>query len=129
MKQRITITQLNELRDEQKQKLREWWQPQPYDVYVAHESTVHIAIGSLYSGTMEQVIDFGDQFGRNHYKSRCLPLLSIGQMVELIQQECHLFKGIERSVYNTWYVSIGIVAYGYKEEICDALWEAVVKIL
>ena len=51
MKQRITVEQLNELADEQKEKLREWWKPAYSDiVHVCNEYENKVcAIDSCYN--------------------------------------------------------------------------------
>jgi len=122
VKQRIELAQLNELTDEQKEKLREWWKPKRHDVFY-----------SYYAKT-EAVYQPGMFIGGRPPKSnKCIPLLSIGQMIEILgdnltsiingdsgYQICTAteFRGLQGSVAGE--------VYG---ELADALWPAVKPIL
>ncbi|KIL35857.1 hypothetical protein SD71_10710 [Cohnella kolymensis] len=74
MKQRITKIQLREISDEQKEQLREWWNPQYGDAYYYPkvDSTGHVPSGYL-------------GWELDDMKTRVLPLLSIGQMIEFLE--------------------------------------------
>lgn len=54
--------------------------------------------------------------------------LSIGQMIEFIQEKKPL-KSISKSRFDKWAVSIDTATLGYKDELCDSLWETVTRIL
>lgn len=115
MKQRITVEQLNELTEGQKEKLREWWRP-----------------------------TYGDLAVSNHYQDKpfsvpkepfakeiCTPLLTVGQMIELL-----LMKGANKYPTIQDYNSDALVAVNIKEYIeevdeclCDALWKVIKKTL
>lgn len=116
MKQRITVKELNKLFDAQKEELREWWKPQQGDVCT-----------DLNDGTIvlnyvddESVADL-KRYGR-------MPLLSIGQMIQLISESKPL-KSISKSRFDKWAVNIDTATLGYKDELCDSLWETITRIL
>jgi hypothetical protein len=53
--------------------------------------------------------------------------LSIGQMIDFIQEKKPL-KSIAKSRFDKWAVNIETTTIGYKDEICDSLWETVTRI-
>jgi len=120
MKQRITPEQLQELTEEQKQKLREWWQPHFGDV-----------LNSL--NCDEVVFVYADGRGRLNFdsdgyewdiKENCLPFLPIGKMIEILQSKDISLQDILFDVnYEHDIVPI------YEGELCDALWQAVKAVL
>jgi truncated hemoglobin YjbI len=57
------------------------------------------------------------------------PLLSIGQMIQFIQEKKPQLKGISKNRFDKWFVNLDTGMLGYKDELCDALWEAVRQIL
>jgi hypothetical protein len=146
MKRRITIKQLNELTDEQKQKLREQWKPQEGDwVYDAIEGThiivlseVDYRIGSfLYSKT-----PFISNDGIRRYeptteiKKYWLPLLDISQMIELLQnnpdkvkfdydETIVVYKDASKSILKADTYFVGL----HDTDMCDKLWQAVKAVL
>lgn len=71
MKQVISSGQLRELTPEQQEKLRKWWIPQIGDVFMCTGN--EFLEGKIFSCD-----------GDNRPISLSLPLLSIGQMIELI---------------------------------------------
>jgi hypothetical protein len=123
MKQRITIEQLNELTDEQKKRLREWWKPQEGDFIISDKDSRIRIIGKPNNNSATQF------FPRalNGYEcdiiilKTCLPLLSIGQMIELTEST-NIIK------YNGGW-ALDDDAVEFHDELCDALWEAVKQIL
>lgn len=120
MKQRITVEQLNELTVEQKEKLREWWKEnlKTYDVACYKFGRDNVVLVIQYSDSMHKAMD--DSFN-------CLPLLSIGQMIELLRdKERYNLKEIEDFVddYNTFYLTW----FEFKE-FCDAIWDEVKRAL
>jgi hypothetical protein len=122
MKQRITIEQLNKLTDEQKERLREWWTPQTHDV-VFYRSFEKEFVVEGYTGS---TLHFADGSGTWSYD--CLPLLSIGQMIQFINEKKPL-KSISKARFDKWTVNIETATLGYKDELCDSLWETVTRIL
>jgi len=125
MKQRITVEQLQELSEEQGGRLREWWRPVAGDYFTA-----------LFSGTpLNRVISnvskrYEGQIRDSHCNvweiADCLPLLSIGQCIELgyflgIHADLTIPLYQDKDYPLTWYP-------GRKEEpieIIDALWGAI----
>lgn len=69
MKQNISITDLNELSDTGKERLREWW-----DKKLPYESAKNLTETSQW---------LSEQVG-NMVKLKHLPLLSIGQLIEFL---------------------------------------------
>lgn len=61
--------------------------------------------------------------------STSLPLLSIGEMIEFIQEKKPQLKGISKNRFDKWFINIDTAQLGYKDELCDALWEATVQVL
>jgi hypothetical protein len=79
------------------------------------------------------LIDCGGS-GKTLIKDNCLPLLDIGQIIELLELskptlhiDKHLPKGIEkRTMYEVFQQGAGT---HWGETLCDALWEATKAIL
>lgn len=124
MKQRITIEQLNELTEEQMQQLREWWKPNRGDMFFYPERNLVLLV--------EAASDDGIESAGNLIKKlACLPLLSIGQMIEFLDPDgCTIFAfcnmiAAEPLVYEA---SVNGEQF-YGANMCDALWEAVKQIL
>lgn len=116
MRQRITVEQLNELIDEQKQKLREWWdkvEPQKYDVFYGFgEVGVIDCVCEGQKDAPAVIMVCG--YAASCTTGTLLPLLSIGQMIEII--------GMDRIPYEIWESCTN-------EELCDALFDAVKAVL
>lgn len=115
MKRRITIDQLNELTDEQKKKLNEWYKPQEGDF---------IALKTC--GRQEWTIytkDFDLSFCKED-----LPLLDIGQMIEFLDT---LQLDIYKTLGGTWSVNNlnGETFECGHVDLVDALWKAVKQLL
>ena len=94
MKQNITVEQLNELSAKGKEKLRKWCEEK----------------------------DYGDYIRSNGPNTRELelPLLSIGQMIEFLDE--HKRKLRVSAVFQSW--ELGKSGGGGDVNPCDALWEA-----
>lgn len=139
MKQRITVEQLNELSDGQKGWLREWWKPEKYN-------DVEVVWDGERSGVMEYW-ESNDEFGYGPYftpRLECLPLLSIGQCLELLYERNQTMDGVELNIYNFQGITLSLPtinsvpiyksgdAYSEHEiynEPIDALFAAVKQIL
>ncbi len=183
MKQHITIENLMELTEYQKDRLNDLWTPQRYDLaagflckdvenneYDIFEFVIgHVNIGETRSGyymtlmNLEALRGWGNQeqtevdeeeidteeYNEEDFifeyerpdvygKGDCMPLLSIGQMLEILNK-CGYGNGnfyVNRQKdSNDFGVGKDIeqyIDYGtdYKgEELCDALWEAVKEAL
>ncbi len=135
MKQHIICEQLNELSDDQKEKLHDWWiQHQDvgsvYKIY--HPTDLDNEKPSVSMITLDHencpTIIFDDRgypkldFPQ-HENWECLPLLSIGQMIEFLSENAKnkdswLFPLVEE-------VQIDYPVAIKAEYVCDALWEAV----
>jgi hypothetical protein len=121
MKQRIDESQLAELSDDQKQRLRDWWKPQIGDMFA------WITYGSLV-GPLGPIVthEFSDNtffYGKGtdepeeFHKNGCIPLLSIGQMMELLSDLGESYREVLDGDYD------------YITEACDRLFEAVKRVL
>ncbi len=104
MKERITVEQLRELTEEQQELLREWWEPQEYDVYYF----AMFDYVCVFSGRTEDYDPWEELYGNS------LPLLSIGQMIHMIQQRRYCFYLDE---------------YSRDEDLCDQLWQSLKYLL
>lgn len=115
MKQHIEVTQSNELGDKAKERLRGWWRPQ---------------VGDFWNDDgYERCVD--SDYKQGIYDN---PLLSIGQMIEFLDENKEEFDVIYKT-RNEWGVGSyerdgynGDFIYSFVEycdELCDALWEAV----
>jgi hypothetical protein len=150
MKRRITPDQLNQLTEEQKQKLRELWKPEIGDWFYfrgmdKNEDRVD---------ETQCIIKFATHKGELllHYaeyaripKSECLPLLDISMMIELL--ESHNINWCDKlfkiSYYNEYeeifdenHIAVDELSASkeeitkwYRGELCDALFEAVKAVL
>ncbi len=183
MKQCITLEDIKELTEYQRDRLNDLWTPRRYDLaaaflckdaenneYDIFEFVIgHVNIGETRSGyymtlmnlealrtwrdqgdaaeTEEEVDmeeyneeDFIFEYERPdvYSKGDCLPLLNIGQMLEILQK-CQYGK-------NGFYVNLSKAANGFSlgkdieqyidygtdydgEELCDVLWTAVKEVL
>lgn len=134
MKQHITPEQLNELTDEQKEKLREWWNPQ-YGDMTNHDLTWGDD-GDGKRGFWEEDKEIETAFTNGYVP--CYPLLSIGQMIEFLDsldlEVCiskpHLTQ-YEVAIYDKYTdkIQLNVDQGFYQGELCDALWEAVKELL
>lgn len=138
MKQHITVEQLNQLSEEAKERLREWWEPNEgdwfYD-YTRRDYTYSDDLTNQYAGQWVEMLysSRGDDYESIYPKELALPLLSIGQMIEFLvingrpikvdrYRDWHIFDASDGDVFLTWDKDIF-------PELCDALWEAVKHVL
>ena len=143
MKQRITSEQLQELNEEQKQRLRDLWKSGLGDSFatfiasgwrlpkydgppIFYESRIREKIVGACGGycDCESVIDDGDDPAVMPDETS-LPLLSIGQMIEI------LTTVTKNEKYNDlWHLLNGCSKCRIAGiELCDALWQAVKAVL
>jgi hypothetical protein len=128
MKQRITVEQLMELTEEQKQRLRELTESKVQDGdYVVHNG-------------MKTLVDDAEELKAlmNCYKNKfkeCYILLNIGQIIELLTEK-EGYPNIYISNYpgvKTWGLTYicnpNIEIETEPTELCDALWQAVKEVL
>lgn len=139
MKKRIDIEQLMSLSDEQKEKLRELWVPQSWDrvlvvggfPYYGHISEYEDAVSVNDNEWFEtgQITNVdGDIFYR---KEDILPLLTIGDMIEILPNYCIIEKKQsheeETPVYRVINIESGIVRES--TEFADILFETLKEVL
>lgn len=140
MKQHITVEQLNELTDEQKNKLRQLWKPQEGDFITSDKDDRIRIIGkdNRNNGFAIGLFPYCDDeihACNTERLDKCFPLLSIGRMIELLESEYqtvytskHIPDGMfKTTVYKVFFKKDGCGFWG--ETLCDALWEAVKTIL
>ena len=122
MKQHITPEQLQELTDEQRERLRGWWEP---ELYQLNRYGVKFYLESLDEGYLREI-------------RGCLPLLSVGQCIELLEEKDPGSWSICCSKSGGWYITSSnlyapkyYIADGGKDfvELIDALWQAVKEVL
>jgi hypothetical protein len=118
MKQHITIDDLNQLTDKQKEKLREWWKPRAGD---------KLDSGGIVSADAELPVVgiwVDDMWSRDN---KSFPLLSIGQMISFLYSHDYQFNiNFDPNIYEE---AKGIEFNYEYVNLCDALWEAVKYIL
>lgn len=101
MKQHITEEQLNELSEKGKERLRKWWKPKEYDLYMNEE------------GEVSSVWCCEDDV-----TSTDMPLLSIGQMIEFLNEYGEIYLG-----------TVKIITWEPTQELFDVLWQSVKEVL
>lgn len=127
MKQHITIEQLKELSEKGKEKLNDWWTPKEFDIFV------HFDNKRLYSVSAINAVEI-HEIGKDVYELH-MPLLSIGQMIEFLQEKTNTDmdtlnnKFIQSKVMAVNHFVVGKVYIAYKDNLCNALWEAVKEVL
>ncbi|MHB8122605.1 MAG: hypothetical protein ACYDG4_10670 [Desulfuromonadaceae bacterium] len=109
MKQHISIDQLQELTQEQREALRELWRPELGDVFIIPENGEEI---HAVDRSWLLII-------RND--PRFLPLLSVGQCIELLAEKDLLQL---QSIFTR--ICIGILP---ADELINVLWQAVKAVL
>ena len=126
MKRRIDASQLKELTDEQQTKLRELWKPQCGDLILFYDPALRrysnesiVYAYDPYNGRVRDVKE------RVLEKRECLPLLSVSQMIELLQEK-YPVMGIERRLG----IEYGWNIEHYRAfELADVLWIMVKEVL
>jgi len=115
MKKHITITQLKELSKKGKEKLRTWWTPAENDF--------------IYNPDKKE-LGYFTSYGLGYLKKNLLPVLSIGQMIELLDSFWSDLS-IDHVGEEEWHVyneANDIKVYSGKD-LRNALWEAVKETL
>lgn len=119
MKQHITADQLNELSPKAKEKLREWWKPDISDLLYRPDNPEGL----------QEIMGF---IGEAPIKKECYPLLSIGQMIEFLDENGRLWieqeEEIDEDIPKKYRVQSRQHEY-WSTELCDALWQACEEIL
>lgn len=140
MKQHISADQLRQLTPSQQERLRNIWEPEAHDVVLYDDEELcvidcYVGKNKLILGKLNFYRDGLDEAEKNN----CLPSLSIGQCIELLSSMANNKEVNIGRVYNpfNWQVYFDIweegngarFIEGQKEELIDALWEAVKSIL
>jgi hypothetical protein len=143
MKQNISMEQLNELSDRAKENLRKKWEPEVGD-QVYYDENIYIYTHFMPDTKelcMRELVSMGfdgEEMNRYAVKEELLPLLSIGQMIEILANICGMqiihpeidadywINGCSGSHLDYTYNLFG---YSHEQTLCEALWGAVVKVL
>lgn len=130
MKQNITKTDLEQLSEKGKEKLREWWKPEDTDLYF--DSDIH-QWGCDFDGALQFDYESKKVMGNpDDGWGVVYPALSIGQMIEFLDEQDH------RLILSKANGSVWLVAFSNRPtrdehpsgaELCDALWEAVKEVI
>lgn len=131
MKEHIDLSQLNELSEKGKERLREWWEKHlEYGTFFAWKNN------KRQKNWYVELWYEGSEFEMPNKWNNFYPLLSIGQLIEFLENKNELSivtepgEDLERNP-----VVIKKILFAYKScdiskiELCDALWEAVKDIL
>ena len=132
MKQVITIEQLEELTLQQKDILRKWWNPEIHTFFVVNNTIYPCEDGEWFG--KDEVANGGCIFK----KDKCLPLLSIGQCLEILEQNfacvsiCIIPQVKNKFCLHLWkdesdFEDEPLIIY--RENDIDALWEGVKLVL
>lgn len=119
MKQCIEFDQLEELSEKQRERLDEWWKNNYRGIAIENGGDTYCDGGDCSC----------DGEGHGSYYDH-FPLLSIGQMIEFLEEEYNT----SMASWQGWAITIdqgrGINVHGYEnKELCDALWSAVKDVL
>lgn len=125
MKHRITPEQLSELTIEQQQKLRDWWKPERGDMMIDKLSR-EIPVSASWK-ELNRIHSFAEPGYVNKF-DECLPLLSIGQMIELLDNENKDISFNQDCTIPVCQLCVDGKDYRAKE-LCDALFEAIKEVL
>lgn len=136
MKQHVTIDQLNGLSEKGKQRLREWWRPGQGDIVSVHGITMSTDLPSV-DGKYHK--EYGWYTSTSSGTEKALPLLSIGQLIEFLEENDRYGVGTRNEGINDWvYCFIDNENSNYEEmefdksklrNPCDALWSTCVEVL
>jgi len=118
LEERIKPEQLRDLTSDQKSSLRDKWTPGTYDVVWNEweENTMVVKFDFVSRKLIDMETSMCEMGEQLYDKKEFLPLLSIGQMIEILSIE-------DREIMEN------IVKNSEFKEYCDKLWEAVKVIL
>jgi hypothetical protein len=133
MKQRILIDQLKELTKKQQNNLRAWWKPEVGDkVFI---TSTNYKGYDLFITTIDNDKMYPGIAGWI-FKSECLPLLTLGQMMELIvflnYDQCKYESSFETVFHpsnKSWDVYGPYIEDEQPIELVDKLWKFIKKVL
>lgn len=133
MKQHITLDQLEQLSETEQAILRKQWRVSYGQLAVYRQ---HIFVVKEYDEKTNTIrdlqdhIEYSEVMRTNLYpKSECLPLLDIGQMIELLYNHhtCIQLEIGTKGFYSE--IKAGVKNKQGAEEVCDALWDGTVHLL
>ena len=140
MKRKITSEQLNELTDEQKQKLKKWWKPK-YGDFAMDFRGIEIIMKPFIANFY---FDLYGKEGVQKFTDTVLPLLSVSQMIELFESKDYFFSISKEIACDDlgclnwgWLIEINTKESPHQIEymefstdgLADCLWKAVKTIL
>jgi hypothetical protein len=144
MKRRITVEQLQELTPKQLQILSKQWKPTDLDIAIDDIGGENIIFPiKIEDGKIYEWPHLEEEINNQKYKlceirKECiLPLLDIGQMIELLDQHNEInpicIERNEKSVIGgfEWMVRLNntLNMKQINASLCDALWQAVKQVL
>lgn len=127
MKQRITLEQLLKLSPKGKKNLYKWWKLHWSDVIYDMHNPKH--------GIWQYISNYTTEDDRAK-RDGLLPVLSIGQMMEFLDENYPLVNSEDDVLMKPYYFKggLGCVAIKYwddmkKTNLCDCLWQVVKEVL
>lgn len=130
MKQHISKEDISQLTNEQKEKLRELWEPVKGDIVIIENGYLSYGCEALINNYSKEhnvaYFTLEDGWG-SHSKYALNPLLTIGKMIEILitkNQAIEFDRNFYEDLTYKWTVE-GFEA----EELVDALWIAIKSIL
>jgi hypothetical protein len=126
MKQHIIADQINELTDKQKEQIRDMWDCHIGDIVIYNNDKYLLTGFDCGKYTINPLLTSHTDFWQKEIKhNECLPLLSIGEMIEILENEWIIVLDEKRIVRP----KDGLCIDYATSTLCDALWEAVKQIL
>lgn len=134
MRQNITQDDLRELTPEEQQALRSLWKPSMGDLAMYEDGHLFVVCNDIDDPWPTSLLETMERATfRTYTFERCLPLLSIGQMVEILadKQEVylHIHKDWKSAVFSNGRDVDDYTPDSQAPELCDALWAAVKGLL
>jgi hypothetical protein len=113
MKQRVTFEDLSELTEEQKAKIKKWWEPELGDMFTEFVDVAGLrGSNDFVISDLESFVDSAERKNKN-----LVPLLSIGQMIDYLNTND---IRPDRAESNQWWID-----RWHKRDLCNQLWEMV----
>ncbi len=136
MKQRISAEQLNELSDKGKEKLRVWWKPKWHDIFVWTDKAVKDKRLSVTKKDLKEPRNMlwtnyseeSPELFRDRNDGNILPLLSIGQLIEFLDDKRDRQLQIGKCK-DGWNLPEERVHEDETKELIDCLWRACKEVL
>ena len=134
MQQHLTPEMLNELSPEAKERLREWWKPSVFEKVVAYGKV--FVVGDIKGRVLVALNHplFPCE-GLSYWQHECLPLLSIGQCIELLNAKSpdgHVLIEYCEDWFKKgpWFVDARTaMLQAHAPELIRALWDVAKEVL